>query len=213
MEIQIDSAGLSEISDAGQVVTVTRCVNQSVDTVASAAAANAGALTVAWQTFQPMQINDINWTDDQYYCFATTTPLVMNAVIAVISQSGSPMQIGFVYEFAQGQFTMQQTQQGGDWYIVSNATPGSYAFGLAQSATVNNVPVLAPFCVMPILYNQAAYFIPSAMIGVFLSTASAAGALLPPPSANACFVSAPSGAVTEPTIGFNDQTNTFHQIS
>ena len=208
MDIQIDSAGLTDISAAGQRVTLTRSVNQAVEAVTT----NAGGLTVAWQAFSPMQNNAVNWSDGQYYCFASTTPVAMNMVIEMNSQSDAAMQIGYVYQFAQGRFTMQQPQQGGSWYIVSNATQGSFAFGLAQSAIVNNQPVLAPFCLVPILYNQQAYFTPSGMIGVFLSSASAAGTLLPPPS-NPCFVSAPTGDSTEPTVGFNDQTNTFYQIS
>lgn len=204
MEIQIDSAGLSAISAANQWVTLTRQVNQAVDVIAAA------SLSVAWQVFEPMETNTVTWTN-QYYCFATTTPLAMNAVITINSQLQSAMVPGVVYQFAQGQFTMQQ-QQGGSFYIVSNGTAQpSFAFGLAQSATVNNVPVMAPFCVAPVLYNQEAYFTPSEVIGIFLSTASTAGTLLPPP-ANPCLVNAASGSGDEPTIGFDDQTNTFYQI-
>jgi hypothetical protein len=152
MEIQIDNAGLSAIAAAGQMVTLTRQVNQAV----AVFAANTLPLTVAWQVFAPTQTNIVSWTD-QYYCFATTTPLRMNAVISMISQGQSAMVPGFVYQFARGQFTMQQPGQGGNFYIVGNATAqGAFAFGLAQSATVNNVSVVAPFCAVPVLYNQSA---------------------------------------------------------
>jgi hypothetical protein len=204
MEIQIDSDGLSAIYAANQVVTLTRDVDQAVDGVRVA------ALVIAWQAFQPLQMNAINWTD-QYYCFATTTPLLMNAVITMNSTSSEPMQIGFVYQFAQGQFIKQQ-QQDVNSYIVANASAGSFAFGMAQSATVNNVPTLAPFCIVPVLYNETAYFNPSDVIEIFLSSAGGAGALLPSPS-EALDVLAQSGGGSEPTIGFDDETDTFYQIS
>lgn len=207
MEIQIDSAGLSAISAANQSVTLSRQVNQAVDVTAG------GSLTVAWQVFAPLETNTVSWTN-QYYCFATATPLSMNAVITMNSQLQSAMVAGFVYQFAQGQFAMLQPPQGGSDYIVSNGTQQpAFAFGLAQAATVNDVAVAAaPFCVVPVLYNQAAYFIPSGTIGIFLSSASVAGTLLPPPS-NPCVVSATGAVGSEPTIGFDDQTNTFYQIS
>jgi hypothetical protein len=206
MEIQIDDAGLSKIATAGQMVTLTRRVKASVVGAAHIPP------TVAWQAFAPMQKNAVRWSDRQYYCFMTTTPLAMNAIITMNAQSGSAMQIDIVYQFAQGRFSMQQRQQGDGSYIISNAADRLLAFGLAQSATVNDTQVLSPLCVVPVLNNETAYFSPSAMIGVFLSTASAAGTLLPP-SANGFRVSAPDGAANEPIIGFDDRTNTFYQIS
>lgn len=206
MEIQIDSAGLTKIANAGQVVTLTHHVDQTVEAIAPS------RLTVAWQAFAPLQTNTVNWSD-QYYCFMTTTPLIMNNVIMINAEYPSPVQTGFVYQFAQGQFTMVQQSQGTNCYVISNAAQqGSYAFGLAQSATVNSVLTLAPCCVAPVLYNEEAYFCPSGEIGVFLSSASAAGALLPPPS-NALNVLVNSGSGNGPIIGFNDQTNSFYLIS
>jgi hypothetical protein len=203
MEIRIDSVGLSNIYAAGQAVTLTRQVNQAVDTQAAIA-----PLAIAWQVFDPLQTNTVAWAD-QYYCFMTTTPLVMNAVIKMNAQSGAPMQIGFVYQFAQGQFVKQQQRQGADAFIISNAMQGTYAFGMAQSATVNSVSTLAPFCAAPVLYNEAAYFIPSDVIRIFLSSANSAGTLLPPPS-NSCTVVAEAGGGNDSTVGFNDQTNSFY---
>ena len=208
MEIQIDGSGLRKIAAADQRVTLTRSVTGAVDVLK----ANAASLIVAWQAFVPMQENTINW-GNQYFCFATSTTLVMNAVITMNSQSNAPMQAGFVYQFAQGQFAMQQPPQDENRYIVTNATQNSLAFGLAQSVTVNGQPpMLAPLCVVPVGYNQSAYFNPSATIGIFLSNAAAAGTLLPPPR-DACLVSAPKGGGSEPVIGFDDQTNAFYQKS
>ncbi len=203
MEIQIDNSGLSAIYGADQVVTLARYVDQAVDAVAAQP-------TIAWQAFAPLQLNAVNWAD-QYYCFATTTPLIVGAVVTMNSQSGLPLQIGLVYQFTQGQFVKQQAQTASSYITANMAPSGSYAFGLAQSATVNNVPTLAPFCAVPVLYNQAAYFNPSDAIAIFLSSAKRGGTVLPPPS-NALKVVA-NGAASAPTIGFDGQNNTFYQIS
>lgn len=206
MDIQIDSQGLSNIYGAGQAVTLMRRVDQAVDTDKVAAAP-----VVAWQTFAPLQLNTITWTDE-YYCFVTTTPLVMSAVIAINAKSDAPMQIGYVYQFTQGRFLKQQPAQSAQSYVVSNAMPsGSFAFGMAQAAIINNVSTLAPFCVVPVLYNEAAYFSPTAVIATFLSSAKAAGTILPAPSD--AFDTVVASGSNGPTLGFNDQTNLFFQLS
>jgi hypothetical protein len=204
--IEIDSQGLTKIYNAGQVVTLLRRVDQIVETDAVAALP-----VVAWQAFAPMQTNTVTWTND-FYCFATTTLPVIGAVLEINATSNAPVQAGTVYAFTQGQFVQQQKSQSPQSYVVSNATPtGSYAFGLAQTAVVNSVPTLAPFCVMPVLYNEQAYFNPTNVISTFLSSAKAPGAVLLAPS-NACDVTVTSGS-NGPTLGFNDQTNLFFQLS
>lgn len=206
MDIQIDNQGLTNIYNAGQVVTLMRRVDQAVDSDVIAAAP-----AVAWQAFAPFQSNTVTWMDD-FYCFATTTPLVMNAVIAMNAKSDAPMDIGYVYVFAQGQLVKKQQAGSPRSYVVSNATPsGSFSFGMAQAAVVNDVSTLAPICVVPVLYNESAYFNPTAVIATFLSNAKAAGAILPAPS-NACDVVVKPGS-SGPTLGFNDQTNLFFQLS
>jgi hypothetical protein len=62
------------------------------------------------------------------------------------------------------------------------------------------------------MLSEAAYFSPWATIGIFLSSARGAGTLLPPP-ANPCRVTAKTSSGSEPTIGFNDPTNTFYVMS
>ncbi len=207
MHIQIDSQGLSAIYGAGQVVTLMRRVDQAVETDLTVAVPS-----VAWQAFAPLQMNTVIWSDE-YYCFVTTTPLVMSAVIGINAKSDAPMEIGYVYEFTQGQFVKQQQAQSTQSYVVSNATPsGSFAFGLAQVTTVNNVTALAPFCAAPVLCNETAYFNPTAVIATFLSTAKTAGAILPAAPSNAfdAIVKPGNGG---PTLGFNDRTNTFFLLS
>ena len=96
---------------------------------------------------------------------------------------------------------------------VGNATAsGSYAFGMVETATVNNVASPGPLCAVPVLYNEAVYLNPSDLIAIFLSSVTAAGTLIPPPKDPFTIaISASSGS--DPVIGFNDQTNTFYQIS
>jgi hypothetical protein len=206
MEISIDGAGLSKIYAADQSVTLTRAVGQSV--VTNAAARGAGT-TVAWQAFAPLQTNTVSWTDE-YYCYATTTPLAIGAVIAMNSQCSAPVHTGPVYEFTRGQF-IQQPATGSSYVVANAATSGSFAFGLAQNATINNLQVLSPVCADPVLYNEAIYLTPTDLIAIFLSSAGKGGTVIPRPvNAFSIKISSASLAVT---IGFNDQTNTFYQIA
>ena len=131
MQISIGNAGLSAIYAANLAVTLARQFAQVVDA--------ASQTIVAWQAFAPLQQNAVTW-DDHFYCFATTTPLALGQVIAMNARSELPMQIGVVYEFAQGQFGYGQKAQNAAAYVIANNTPGTiYGFGLAQSAVVNNV--------------------------------------------------------------------------
>jgi PKD repeat protein len=136
--------------------------------------------------------------------------LVFGAVIAMNSQCSTPMQAGPVYAFAKGQFIQQPATVSS--YVIANATStGSYAFGLAQTATINNVAATSPLSAKPVLYNEAIYLNPTDLIAIFLSSATKGGTVIPPPT-NAFSINV-SSASAEVTIGFNDQTNTFYQIA
>lgn len=208
LEIQIDSAGLSEIYGASQSVTLALKVGQIVDAVASpkASAGGAGQLIVAWLAFAPLQTNTVTW-NEQYYCFATATPLTMGEVIKMNSQSAAPMQPGAIYTFANGQFSSHPAS--GSAYVVYNAMAGGYGFGLAQQATVNGAPAFAPTSAVPVLSNEAAYFTPADQISIFLSSASNNGTLIPPPI-NALTLAVDTARAV---VGFNDQTHSFFQLS
>lgn len=217
MVIQIDSAGLSAIYAANQSVTLARQVRSFVQswgvaragTAFTPSAAASAPPAVAWQAFRPLASNTIDWAD-QYTCFATTTPLDYGAVLMLNAFSAAPMQVGLAEIFSAGQFT--QRPQGGPAYVVANASQtGSYAFGLAQSATINNVAALCPVSAAPVLYNEAAYLTPTDVISIFLSSAITGGTVIPMPS-NAFSVAAATGA-SDPTIGFDNSTNMFFQIS
>lgn len=209
LEIQIDSAGLSEIYSVSQSVTLALKIGQIVNAVASPTASAGGAdqLIVAWLAFTPSQTNTVSW-DEQYYCFATATPLAMGEVIEMNSQSAAPMQPGAVYSFANGQFASSYPGYG-NAYVVYNAMADTYGFGLAQQATVNDAPAFAPTSVVPVLSNEAAYFTPADQISIFLSSASNNGTLIPPPINALTIAVGANGAV----VGFNDQTHSFYQLS
>lgn len=70
---------------------------------------------------------------------------------------------------------------------------------------------LCPVSAVPVLYNEAAYLTPTDLVSIFLSSAITGGTVIPMPP-NAFSVVAAAGAAG-PTIGFNDKTNTFFQIS
>jgi hypothetical protein len=207
LEIQIDSAGLSEIYGAGQSITLALKVGQIVDAVASpkASAGGAGQLIVAWLAFAPLETN-VSWSE-QYYCFATATPLTIGEVIKMNSQGAAPMQPGSVCTFANGQFSSHPGS--GSTYVIYNATAGSYGFGLAQQATVDDVPVFAPTSAVPVLFNEAGYFTPGNQVSIFLSSASNNGTLIPPPI-NALALAVDTARAV---VAFNDQTHSFFQLS
>jgi hypothetical protein len=205
--IQIDNAGLSDIYDAGQTVTLARQVNQVVDAVAPPrVSADASQLIVAWLAFEPLETNTIDWSE-QYYCFATTTSLTMGEVLEMNSQSAAPMQLGSVYTFDQGQFAVYPSSESD--YVIYNAMAGEYGFGLAQQATVNDAQLFAPICVEAVLTDEAAYFTTTDKILIFLSSASNSGTLIPPPINALTIAVGANGAV----VGFNDQTHSFYQLS
>ena len=217
MDIQIDSAGLSAIYAANQSVTLARRVQGFVQTWGVAATQVAPTPTavastppaVAWQVFQPVATNTVDWTD-QYICFATTTPLDYGAVLTLNASSSAPMQVGLAEIFSNGQFTRRP--QNGPAYVVANASQaGSYAFGLAQSATINGAAALCPVLAVPVRYNEAAWLTPTDIISIFLSSAATGATVIPTPP-KAFSIVAPAGAAG-PTVGFNDRTNMFFQIS
>lgn len=218
LEIRFDSSGLSKIYAAGQSVTLTRTVGQVVETMAlssavatgSAGAAAAG-VTVAWQAFSPLATNTVEWGGG-YVGYATTTPLAIGNVVTINAESAAAMQTQSVYAFTQGQF-VQRPLPGSPSYVVGNGTPaGTYAFGMLQTATINNAQMPGPLCAVPVLYNEAAYLDPGDVVAIFLSSATKAGTVIPSPvDPFSVDLGGNGGAV--PVIGFDDQTNTFYQIS
>ncbi|WP_437962986.1 hypothetical protein WME76_48150 (plasmid) [Sorangium sp. So ce119] len=204
--IGIDSAGLHTIYRAGQAVTVIKCVGGQVMTPKSAAT----SLPVAWLAFQPLQSNQVMWTET-YYAYATTTALQAGAVIVMNSKTGSPAQPGWTYTFAQGQFTSASASGSDSTFNVVNGQSNDFSFGLAQQATVNNIATVAPVDAMPVLLGEEAYFSPSTTVLLFLSSCTQSGTVLvgSPSSALAIRLSSQSPTAT---VGFNDATNQFYLV-
>lgn len=202
INISIDDAGLQKIYSAGQFVTLVKSVVSNPTSPST--------LPVAWLSFQPLEENQITWIEN-YYLYATTTVLQSGATIVMTSQTQAPAQLGWIYDFAQGQFS--STQEPGNTFNVSNQMQsGSFNFGLAQQATVNNVSTFAPLNAVPVLYNQQASFTPQENISIFLSSFSNNGTVISQVSGNALTVTLTSQQPSA-NVGFNDSNNTFYQIT
>jgi len=199
INISIDDAGLQSIYAANQYVTL-------VKSIVSNPLPN---LPIAWLAFQPLEGNQVVWIEN-YYLYATTSVLQSGATITMTSQTGSAAQLGWIYTFQQGIFT--GAQGSGSTFNVSDEMQGSFSFGLAQAATVNNVSTIAPLNAVPVLYNEQASFTPQETISVFLSSYSNNGTVISQVASNALVVTLSSQSPTA-NLGFNDSTNTFYPIT
>lgn len=199
LNISIDSTALGHIYGAGQAVTLVKSV------VSNPLAS--GNLPVAWVSFSPLQENAVTW-QESYNIYATTTVLNAGATIVQTSVTGTPVQTGWIYTFAQGFFI---GAQGGaaTTYNMTNQQNGSFSFGLSQQAMINNVMVNAPLNAIPVLYNEGASFTPEENVSIFLSNSVNNGVVLSQVASNALAVTLTSQNPTA-NIGFNDATNTFY---
>lgn len=202
LNISIDSNGLNQIYAANQAVTIVKSV------VANPLAA--GNLPIAWIAFQPFLQNSVSWIEN-YNIYATTTQLMAGATIVQTSITGAPVQTGWTYTFAQGQFTGATGGAAGT-YTVTNEQGGMFNFGLSQQATVNNVVINAPLNAIPILNNESASFTPEENVSIFLSNTVNNGVVLSQVASNALTVTLTSQNATV-NIGFTDSTNTFYLMA
>ena len=202
LNIAIDSNGLNAIYQAGLAVTLVKSV------VASPLVQ--GNLPIAWVEFQPFQNNLVSWIEN-YHAYATTTTVQSGATIFMTSQTSTPVQTGWTYSFAQGQFSAAQGGAVGV-YTVHNNTPGStFSFGLAQQASINNVTTFAPLNAQPVPFNMDATFTPQEIISIFLSSYVNNGVVISQVASNALTVTLTSQHPTA-SIGYNDQQNSFYLI-
>ncbi len=199
LNIAIDNAGLTNIYNAGQAITIVKSVVSNPT--------SQGNLPIAWVSFQPLEENTVTWIEN-YNIYGTTTQLNAGATIVQTSVTGAPVQTGWIYTFAQGQFT---GAQGGSTttYNMNNQQGGMYNFGLSQQAIVNNVTVMAPLSAIPVLTNEGATFTPEETVSVFLSNSVNNGVVLSQVASNALVVQLSSQNATA-NIGFNDSNNTFY---
>lgn len=199
LNIAIDSQGLSNIYAAGQAITIVKSV------VSNPLAS--GNLPVAWLNFQPLEQNSVTWIEN-YNIYATSTQLNAGATIVQTSVTGAPVQTGWTYTFAQGQFTGAQGGSTGT-FNMANQQGGMFNFGLSQQAIVNNVPVMAPLNAIPVLNNESATFTPKETVSIFLSNSVNNGVVLSQVASNALAVTLTSQNATA-NIGFNDGKNSFY---
>lgn len=199
INISIDNAGLNTIYGNGLYVTLVKSVVQQP--------VSQGNLPIAWVAFQPLQQNQISW-QEQYSMYATTTALQAGATIVMTSQTTQPIQTGWTYTFAQGQF---QGTSGGSQstFNLSNQQQGSFSFGLSQTAVVNNVQVTAPLNAVPVAFNMNATFTPLETISLFLASYSNNGSVISQVASNALVITLSSQNPVA-NVGFNDQSNTFY---
>jgi hypothetical protein len=199
LNITIDNPGLSAIYAAGQAITIVKSVVSNPT--------SQGNLPIAWISFQPLAHNTVSWIEN-YNIYGTTTQLNAGATIVQTSVTGVPVQTGWIYTFAQGQFT---GAQGGSTstFNMNNQQGGMFNFGLSQQAIVNNVTVMAPLSAIPVLNNESATFTPEETVSVFLSNSINNGVVLSQVASNALAVTLTSQNATA-NIGFNDINNTFY---
>jgi hypothetical protein len=200
INIDIDDAGLQKIYQAGQKVTLVKSVISNP--------VESGNLPIAWLAFQPLESNNVSWIEN-YYMYASTTVLQSGATIQMTSQTGAPVQTGWLYTFASGMFTGAQGG-GADTFNLSNQMSNyNYGFGLAQYATVNNTQTFAPLNAMPVLYNEDATFTPIETVSIFLSSYDNNGVVISQVASNALTVQLTSQNPVA-NVGFNDSNNTFY---
>jgi hypothetical protein len=199
LSIGIDDAGLKAIYSANQSLTIVKSVVSNP--------LPGGNLPIAWVAFQPLEVNVVTWIEN-YNIYATTTQLQAGATIAQTSVTGAPVQTGWTYTFATGQFTGAQGG-GASTYNMTNQQNGMFSFGLSQQAMVNNVPVNAPLNAIPVLNNESASFTPEETISIFLSNSANNGVVLSQVASNALTVTL-SSQNPKASIGFNDSSNTFY---
>jgi hypothetical protein len=202
LNINIDNAGLNQIYNAGQAVTLVKSV--------VANPLGSGNLPIAWVTFQPLEVNLVSWIEN-YNIYATTTSLVAGATIVQTSVTGAPVLTGWMYTFAEGQFT-GAVGGSASTYNMTNEQQGMFNFGLSQQALVNGTQVMAPLNAIPVLNNEQATFTPEESVSIFLSTSTNNGVVLSQVAGNALPVTLTSQNPTA-NIGFTDSTNSFYLLA
>ncbi|AGA27233.1 hypothetical protein Sinac_2949 [Singulisphaera acidiphila DSM 18658] len=201
ISITIDSAGLSTINAAGQSVALISNI------IAQAALIRGTTLPITWLVFKPLSKNVVTWNGD-CLLYATATPLQFGATIQISGQTNNPIQLGWLYTFAQGQFTGASGL--GDTYNLDNQMPTPpFSFGLAQQATVNSVQAFAPLNALPVLNNETANFLPTGEIWLFLTSIEECGTVMEAVPDNALSISL-TRQQPAVNVGFNDSTNTFY---
>ncbi|HYO91488.1 MAG TPA: hypothetical protein VEQ40_07625 [Pyrinomonadaceae bacterium] len=202
VNISIDNEGLRKIYDAYKSVAFVKSLSLTNGLLFN--------LPIAWLSFQPLQENQVVW-QGSYYVYATSTILRYGSTIGMSSLTESEALRGEAYIFAQGHFTMSAGGLAGAYNISNQMETGRFSFGLAQSALVNNVQVLAPLSALPLLYNEQVSLMPEEDILVFLSPYGNNGTVIPPIADNALSINLSSQRPSV-SINFDNNTNSFYLI-
>jgi hypothetical protein len=208
MRIEMDSPQLAPIYAAGEQVTLVRPVYPFVAS-SVLIGISPPSIVVAWQAFPPFEHNSLDWSDD-YYGFATSTPLVPGSRLQIAARTAVPLQPGRLQVLDHGTFS----DSGGavsPAFLLGNRMQGqSFSLGLMQLATIKGTAALLPLCAVPVLFGQTASLMPDDSLTVFLSSCRTGGTVIPDDPARFSVPAAP-GQVG-PTLGLNQQ-NQFFRIS
>lgn len=199
LNFTIDAAGVSQINQSGQLVTIVKSVSP----------AGTGGTTVAWLAFAPLEQDIVTW-DESYFIYATTTEIESGATITMTSVTADAVVFDQVYTLESGAFS---GAPGGtsDTYVAQNSNGGTLSFGLSQQANVNGTTVTAPINAIPVLNNETVSFTPEVTVTIFLSNVTNNGVVISDVYSTPLTVTLTSTAPAA-NIGFIDENNTFYQI-
>ena len=202
LNIQIDSAGVTQIHQNAQFITIVKNVNSNPLAT--------GNLQVAWLSISPFKTNQITW-EQSYFMYATTTQLQAGARINLTSTTDAAVQLGPIYEFFSNLFHAT-TQGAPNTYNLLNSGEQSLTFGLAQEATVNGTAVMSPLNATRVGNAQSATFTPIETVSIYLSSFSNNGVVISQVAGSALVVQLTSQKPVA-NIGFNNATNSFFLVS
>ncbi|WP_315836899.1 hypothetical protein [Bradyrhizobium prioriisuperbiae] len=198
LTMRIDPQALRRIHEMDMGLTLVKSVVSSLP----------AHLPVAWVQFQPLEVNQVTWTE-ACSIYATETPLQPGETIVQISEA--PAQPGWVYIFNEGGLEGEPANLGEVCKVV-NGRQGPFAFGLAQQATIGGNPMLAPLNAVTVPFNETVNFTPKETVSICLAPLTSNGVVLSRVPGNALTLSLTAQAPTA-VIGFNDESNTFYLIS
>lgn len=200
LDIQISADAVRAINQAGQKVTLVKSAQQK-------------ARQIAWVTFDPMQNNTVSWTEE-YGLYATTTQLEEGAVIRQTANTTTPIQLNWVYTFAENVFDGGQRNKDADgaFYLTNADGKPNLSFGLTQTVNVQGTVVNAPLNAVHVLNGQHASFTPIETVSIYLSDIEDNGVVISDIASDALVVELTSANNTA-TIGFNAESSTFRRIA
>lgn len=200
LNIMFDDKDLLDIYDAKQSVTL---IKQTFSTTSNNS-------SVAWVTFNPFEINNVNW-EENYTVYASTTQVQNGA--SILKSSYTDAVDGFVYNFGSGVFLKNPNlSTEADSYEIINTTTGKLTFGLAQDVKVNGSSVqAAPINAATVLAGQNAIFTPLEKVQILLQSNVQDGLVLTSVSSQ-IFTATLGNGVNSVSVKYNGLTGQFVQV-